>query len=159
MEVPALPIGFIGAAEDPGFWNATKGKGAYTVVTLSETGNVPSNLMPQTMKFYNAFKKRWKVAPRSTGCVSAYEALYVLKDAVERAGSLKDDALIASLEKTNLPAVRGTVRFDKNHQIIYGYDPKTSVLGSWVQWQDGERVCIFPDAATTSTVKMPPWLK
>ena len=159
MEVPALPLGFIGAAEDPGFWNTTKGKGAYTVVTLSETGNVPSNLMPQTMKFYNAFKKRWEVAPRSTGCVSAYEALYVLKDAVERAGTLKNDALIASLEQTNLPAVRGTIRFDKNHQIIYGYDPKTSVLGCWVQWQDGERVCIFPEAAATGTVKMPPWLK
>lgn len=159
MEVPALPIGFIGAAEDPGFWKATKGKGAYTVVTLSETGNVPSNVMPRTMKFYEAFEKRWGVPPRSTGCVSAYESLYVLKDAVERAGSLEDDALIAALEKTNLPAVRGTVRFDQNHQIIYGYDPKTSVLGCWVQWQDGKRVCVFPRAATTGEIKMPPWLK
>ncbi|UCF82663.1 MAG: ABC transporter substrate-binding protein [Desulfobacteraceae bacterium] len=159
MEVPAIPIGFIGAAEDPGFWEATKGKGAYTVVTLSETGNVPSNLMPQTMKFYNNFEKRWGVPPRSTGCVSAYEALYVLKDAVERAGSLKKDALIAALQETNLPAVRGTIRFDKNHQIIYGYDPKTSVLGSWVQWQDGKRVCVFPKAAATGELMMPPWLK
>ena len=159
MEVPALPLGFIGAAEDPGFWKATAGKGAYTVVTLSETGNVPNNLMPQTMKFYNNFEKRWNVPPRSTGCVSAYEALYVLKDAVERAGTLKKDPLIAALEKTNLPAVRGTIRFDQNHQIIYGYDPKTSVLGCWVQWQDGERVQIFPEAAATGSIKMPPWLK
>ena len=159
MEVPALPIGFIGAAEDPGFWKATKGKGAYTIVTLSETGNVPSNVMPQTMKFYNNFQKRWGVPPRSTGCVSAYETLFVLKDAVERAGTLKKDALIAALEKTNLPAVRGTIRFDQNHQIIYGYDPKTSVLGSWVQWQDGQRVCVFPDAAATGKIQMPPWLK
>ena len=159
MEVPALPLGFIGAAEDPGFWKATDGKGAYTVVTLSETGNVPNNLMPQTMKFYNNFEKRWNVPPRSTGCVSAYEALYVLKDAVERAETLKKDPLIAALEKTNLPAVRGTIRFDQNHQIIYGYDPKTSVLGCWVQWQDGERVQIFPEAAATGSIKMPPWLK
>jgi branched-chain amino acid transport system substrate-binding protein len=159
MEVPALPLGFIGAAEDPGFWKATDGKGAYTVVTLSETGNVPNNLMPQTMKFYNNFEKRWNVPPRSTGCVSAYEALYVLKDAVERAGTLKKDPLIAALEKTNLPAVRGTIRFDQNHQIIYGYDPKTSVLGCWVQWQDGERVQIFPELAATGSIKMPPWLK
>ena len=79
MEVPALPIGFIGAAEDPGFWEATKGKGAYTIVTLSETGCTPSNVTPWTMKYYNAFQKRWGVPPRSTGCVSAYEALYVLK--------------------------------------------------------------------------------
>jgi branched-chain amino acid transport system substrate-binding protein len=159
MEVPAIPLGFIGAAEDPGFWKATAGKGAYTVVTLSETGNVPNNLMPQTMKFYNNFEKRWNVPPRSTGCVSAYEALYVLKDAVERAGTLKKDPLIAALEKTNLPAVRGTIRFDANHQIIYGYDPKTSVLGCWVQWQDGERVQIFPEVAATGSIKMPPWLK
>lgn len=159
MEVPALPIGFIGAAEDPGFWEATKGKGAYTIVTLSETGNVPSNVTPKAMEFYKSFEKRWGVPPRSTGCVSAYEALYVLKDAIERAGTLDKGALIAALEKTNLPAVRGTIRFDENHQIIYGYDPKNSVLGCWAQWQDGERVCIFPDVAATGKIKMPPWLK
>lgn len=159
MEVPALPIGFIGAAEDPGFWKATKGKGAYTIVTLSETGNVPSNVTPKGMAFYNAFEKRWGVPPRSTGCVSAYEALYVLKDAIERAGTLDKGALIAALEKTNLPAVRGTIRFDENHQIIYGYDPKTSVLGCWAQWQDGKRVCVFPEVAATGKIKMPPWLK
>jgi branched-chain amino acid transport system substrate-binding protein len=159
MEVPALPIGFIGAAEDPGFWKATKGKGAYTIVTLSETGNVPTNVTPKAMTFYNAFEKRWGVPPRSTGCVSAYEALYVLKDAIERAGTLDKDALVTALEKTNLPAVRGTIRFDENHQIIYGYDPKTSVLGCWAQWQDGKRVCIFPDVAATGKIKMPPWLK
>ncbi len=159
MEVPALPIGFIGAAEDPGFWEATKGKGAYTIVTLSETGCTPSNVTPQTMKFYNAFKKRWGVPPRSTGCVSAYEGLYVLKDAIERAGKLENEAIIAALEKTNLPAVRGTIRFDQNHQVIYGYDPKESVLGNWVQWQDGQRVTVFPQAAAMGSIKMPPWLK
>lgn len=159
MEIPALPIGFIGAAEDPGFWEATKGKGAYTIVTLSETGCTPSEVTPLTMTYYQAFQRRWGVPPRSTGCVSAYEALYVLKDAVERAGSLDPDALIAALEKTNLPSVRGTIRFDQNHQIVYGYDPKTSVLGNWVQWQDGQRVTIFPQPAATGAIKMPPWLK
>jgi len=159
MEIPALPIGFIGAAEDPGFWEATKGKGAYTIVTLSETGCTPSNVTPWTMKYYNAFQKRWGVPPRSTGCVSAYEALYVLKDAIEHAGTTETDALITALEKTNLPAVRGTIRFDQNHQIIYGYDPKTSVLGNWVQWQDGKRVTIHPQAASMGSIKMPPWLK
>lgn len=159
MEVPALPVGFIGAAEDPGFWKATDGKCAYTIVTLSETGCVPSKATPKVMEFYDAFKKRWKVPPRSTGCVSAYEAMYVLKDAIERAGSLDNDKLIAALQKTNLPVVRGTLRFDENHQIVYGYDPKTSVLGCWVQWQDGKRVQIFPDAAATGKIKLPPWMK
>jgi branched-chain amino acid transport system substrate-binding protein len=159
MEVPALPIGFIGAAEDPGFWEATKGKGAYTIVTLSEAGCTPSNVTPLTMKYYNAFQKRWGVPPRSTGCVSAYEALFVLKDAIERAGSIEADPLIKALKNTNLPVVRGTLRFDQNHQIVYGYDPKTSVLGNWVQWQDGQRVTIYPPLATMGQIKMPPWLK
>lgn len=159
MEVPALPVGFIGAAEDPGFWKATDGKCAYSIVTLSETGNVPTKATPKAMEFYNAFVKRWNVPPRSTGCVSAYEAMYVLKDAIERAGKLDDDALIPALEKTSLEAVRGTIRFNENHQIVYGYDPKTSVLGCWVQWQDGERVQVFPDAAATGEIKLPPWMK
>lgn len=159
MEVPALPIGFIGAAEDPGFWKATNGKGAYTIVTLSEAGNVPGNVTPLHMKFYESFKKKWGVPPRSTGCVSAYEALFVLKDAIERANTLDKEALVTALTKTNLPAVRGTIRFDQNHQIVYGYDPKTSVLGCWVQWQNGERVSIFPDAAATGKIQMPPWVK
>jgi len=76
-------------------------------------------------------------ATRSTGCVSAYEAMFVLKDAIERAGSIDKEALVAALTKTNLPVVRGTLRFDQNHQVVYGYDPKTSVLGCWVQWQNG----------------------
>ena len=79
-----------------------------------------------------------------------------LKDAIERAGSLEAEALIAALEKTNLPAVRGTIRFDQNHQIVYGYDPKTVCLGNWVQWQDGQRVTIFPQAAATGAIKIPP---
>ena len=159
MEVPALPIGFIGAAEDPGFWKATDGKCAYSIVTLSETGNVPTKATPKAMQFYEAFKQRWGVPPRSTGCVSAYEAMYVLKDAIERANSLKEEDLIAALEKTNLEAVRGTIRFDENHQIVYGYDPKNSVLGCWVQWQNGERVQIFPEVAAMAEVKLPPWIK
>jgi len=159
MEVPALPLGFIGAAEDPGFWEATKGKGAYTIVNLTEAGATPGNVTPKTMKYFNAYKKRWGVEPRSTGSVSAYEALYVLKDAIERTGSLDKEKLITALETTDLQGVRGTLRFDKNHQIVYGYDPKTSVLGNWVQWQDGKRVTVFPEAAATGKIKMPPWLK
>ncbi len=159
MEVPALPVGFIGAAEDPGFWKATNGKAAYTIVTLSEAGNTGSDALPRTKDFYRAFEKRWKVPPRSTGCVSAYETVYILKDAIERANSLDKDKVIAALQKTDLPLVRGKVRFDENHQIVYGYDPETAVLGNWVQWQDGKRVTIFPKSIAMAEIKMPPWLK
>jgi len=158
MQIPALPLGFIGAAEDPGFWKATKGKCAHSVVALAEAGNTPSPVTPRTAQFYKAYTKRWGVPPRSSGCVSAYESLYLLKDAIERAGTLEKEALMGALAMTKLPAVRGTIRFDQNHQIVYGYDPKESVLGTWIQWQDGERVAIWPPAAATGTIKMPSWL-
>lgn len=158
LEVPALPLGFIGAAEDPGFWKATGGKAAYAVVNLSEAGATLSDVTPKSRAFYQGYEKRWGVPPRSTGSVSGYETMYILADAIERAGSLDKQAVITALEKTNLQLVRGTVRFDENHQIVYSYDPATGVLGNWIQWQDEQRVTIFPKAAATGELKLPPWM-
>jgi branched-chain amino acid transport system substrate-binding protein len=159
MEIPALPVGFVMSAEDPGFWDKTKGKCAYSVITLSEAGATSSEVTPLSQKYFDAYRKRWNVAPRSTGSVAAYEAVYLLKDAVERAGTTKAADLIKALEKTDLQVVRGKLHFDANHQCVFGYDPKTTVLGNWAQWQDGERVTIWPEAAKTGDLKMPPWIK
>jgi len=159
MKIPALPIGFIGAAEDPGFWKAANGKCAYTVVALSEAGNVLSDATPWIKEFWGAYQNRWGVPPRSTGCVSAYESLYILKDAIERANSLDDKELIKALEETNFKGVRGTIRFDNNHQIIYGYNPAQSALGNWIQWQNKVRIGVWPPAAATTKIIIPPWLK
>jgi len=159
MEIPALPVGYVEVAEDPGFWEKTQGKCAYSVITLSEAGTTLSDVTPWCRRYFHAYKKRWGVEPRGTSSVASYEALYVLKDAVERANSLKPDALVPALEKTDLPVVRGQLRFDKNHQCIFGYDPKTSVLGNWAQWQDGKRVSIWPQATKTGELKMPPWMQ
>ena len=158
LEVPALPIGFCGAAEDPGFWQQSRGKTAYAIATLCEAGATPVSVTPRSIPYYNAYLKRWKVPPRSTGSVSAYDGAYILKDGIERAGTLDADPLVAAIEKTNLPVARGTARFDKNHQIINGYDPKTSTLGNWIQWQDGKRMTIFPHvgAGDIGKIKLPP---
>ncbi|MBN1554157.1 MAG: ABC transporter substrate-binding protein [Phycisphaerae bacterium] len=159
MEIPALPLGFVEVAEDPQFWRKTRGKCAYSVICLSEAGVTISDVTPLSRNFYNAYLDRWSVAPRSTASAACYEALYLLKDAVERADSLEPDKLIPALEKTDLPVVRGRLRFDKNHQCVFGYDPKTTVLGNWAQWQEGQRVTIWPAAAKTGDLKMPPWLQ
>jgi branched-chain amino acid transport system substrate-binding protein len=159
MEIPALPMGFVEAAEDPAFWKATNGKCAYSVITLSEAGVTLSDVTPLSRAFYEAYKKRWGVPPRATASAASYEALFLLKDAVERAGSLQPDKLIPALEKADLPVVRGRLRFDETHQCVFGYDPKTTILGNWAQWQNGKRVTIWPPAAKTGELKMPPWLQ
>ena len=160
MKIPALPFGStLAAAEQPGFWKATNGKGAYTLCNVVNAGNAPSEATPWTMKFYNAYTKRWGVEPEGLGTSSSYMAVYVLKDAIERAGSLNSDKVVAGLEKTDVMGVYGRLRFDpKSHQVIPANDPKEGAVGSILQWQDGKRVVVYPKSIAKGEIQLPPWM-
>jgi branched-chain amino acid transport system substrate-binding protein len=161
MKVPALPFGtIISAAEEPGFWKATEGKGEYCMASVVNAGNAPSNATPWTMKFVDAYKKKYGLEPEGYGTSSSYMAVYVLKDAIERAGSLNSDAVVASLEKTDLMGVYGRIRFNpKNHQVIPSVDPNEGAVGTIFQWQKGKRVVVFPPKIAMGEVKLPLWMK
>jgi branched-chain amino acid transport system substrate-binding protein len=161
MKIPALPYGtIISAAEEPGFWKATDGKGEYAMASVVNAGNAPSNATPWTMKFVEAYKKRWKTEPEGYGTSSSYMAIYTLKDAIERAGTLDSDAVVTALEKTDLMGVYGRIRFHpKSHQIIPSIDPNEGAVGTIFQWQKGKRVVVFPPKIAMGEVKLPPWMK
>ena len=162
MKVSALPYGtIISAAEEPGFWKATEGKGEYAMASVVNAGNAPSNATPWTMKFVEDYKKRWKTEPEGYGTSSSYMAVYTLKDAIERAGSLDSDIVVAALEKTDLKGgVYGRIRFNpKNHQVIPSVDPNEGAVGTIFQWQKGKRVVVFPPKIAMGEVKLPPWMK
>jgi branched-chain amino acid transport system substrate-binding protein len=161
MKIPALPFGStLAAAEQPGFWKATEGKGEYTLCNVVNAGNAPSEATPWTMKFYNAYEKRWGIAPEGLGSSSSYMAVYVLKDAIERANSLDSDKVVSALEKTDIMGVYGRLRFNpKSHQVIPALDPKEGAVGSILQWQAGKRVVVFPKSIATGQIELPPWMK
>jgi branched-chain amino acid transport system substrate-binding protein len=161
MKVPALPFGsIIAAAEQPGFWKATEGKGEYCLANVVNAGNAPSNATPWTMKFYRAYAKRWGIEPEGYGTSSSYMGPYVLKDAIERAGTIDSDAIVAALEKTDMIGVYGRIRFDpKSHQVIPSNDPKEGAVGTIFQWQAGKRVVVFPESIAMGKIKLPPWMK
>jgi branched-chain amino acid transport system substrate-binding protein len=161
MRIPALPFGsIIAAAEQPGFWNATEGKGEYCLANVVNAGNAPSNATPWTMRFYEAYKKRWNIEPEGYGTSTSYMTPYVLKDAIERAGSLRPDAVIEALEKTDMMGVYGRIRFDpKSHQVIPSVDPEEGAVGTIFQWQAGKRVVVFPKKIAMGEIKLPPWMK
>lgn len=161
MKLPALPFGStLAAAEQPGFWKATDGKGEYTLCNVVNAGNAPSEATPWTMKFYNAYAKRWNVEPEGLGTSSSYMAVYVLRDAIERAGSLDPEKIVSELEKTDVMGVYGRLRFDpKSHQVIPATDPKEGAVGSILQWQAGKRVVVYPKSIATGEIKLPPWMK
>ena len=161
MKIPALPFGStLAAAEQPGFWKATEGKGEYTLCNVVNAGNAPSNASPWTMKFYDAYNKKWGIEPEGLGSSSSYMAVYVLKAAIESAGTLDSDQVVTAIEKTDMMGVYGRIRFDpKNHQVIPSFDPNEGAVGSILQWQDKKRVVVFPKSIAMGEIQLPPWMK
>ena len=161
LKVPMIPFGFICAVEQPGSWKATKGGVEFAMTDVCNAGNAPSEATPWTMKFYRAYTKRWGVEPEGYGTSSSYMAVYVLKDAIERAGSLKADKVVKALEATDMMGVYGRIRFDpKSHQVIPALDPKEGAVTSIFQWQSpGKRVVVYPASIATGEVKLPAWMR
>jgi branched-chain amino acid transport system substrate-binding protein len=162
MKIPALPFGtIIAAAEQPGFYKSTEGKGEYCLASVVNAGNAPSKATPWTMKFVEAYQKKYGLEPEGYGTSSSYMAVYVLKDAIERAGSLDSDAVTTALEKTDMMGgVYGRIKFDpKSHQVIPSVDPKEGAVGTIFQWQKGKRIVVFPPKIAMGEIKLPPWMK
>jgi branched-chain amino acid transport system substrate-binding protein len=161
MKIPAAAIGFVGPTEDPVMWKQTGGKVAYLVEFAGEGGTLPGqDITPLTKPYFNAFKKRWGDEPRGTGNVPSYTALYLLKDAIERAGTLDVDSLVTAIEQTDMVTAGGRLKFEKtNHQAIYGTNPKETLMPQLLQWQDGKRVSIWPQPIAVGEYKLPPWMK
>ena len=160
-KVPVAVIGFVGPTDDPVMWEQTNGKVSHLVEWGGEAGTLPGEeITPLTKNFFNSFIKRWGEEPRGTGNVPSYTAPYLIKDAIERAGTLDIESLITAVENTDMITAGGRLRFDKtSHQAIYGNDPKKTLLGHQMQWQDGKRVCIWPPKIAVGEFQLPPWIK
>ncbi|MGD8228503.1 MAG: ABC transporter substrate-binding protein [Desulfobacteraceae bacterium] len=161
LKIPAAAIGFVGPTDDPGMWKQTRGKVSHLVEVGGEGGTLPGQqITPLTEPFFNAYKKRWGVEPRGAANAPSYTVLYMLKKAIERTDSLDPDKLIPAIEQTDMITVSGRLRFDKkSHQAIYGTDPKETLVGQYLQWQDGKRVTIWPAKIASGKYQLPPWMK
>ncbi len=158
FELRMLPLGFMSAAEQPGFWEASDGSAEYTVVDLVNGGNAPADITPWTQRFVAAYEERWGLEPEGYGTSSSYMAVYALKDAIERAATLEADAVVRALESIDLMGVYGRIRFDpESHQVIPATDPEEGAVGGVIQWQDGRRVTVWPPATAAGTLRLPPW--
>lgn len=159
VKVPALPIGYMGPAEHLEWWSTTEKKGEYFIVDVLNAGNAPSNATPWTMKFVKAYEKEYGHEPAAYGLSTSYMAVYILKDAIERANSLDSDAVAKALEKTDMIGVYGRVRFDKKHEVIQSLDPNEGATATVLQWQNGKRITVFPERIKVGEIKLPPWFK
>jgi branched-chain amino acid transport system substrate-binding protein len=162
MKVPALVAGFISPLAGPGAWKTFDMKIGGAVNCNFEMGSaIASEKVPQSVAFYQAYEKRWgKPLEAGHGPAPSYDSVYILAEAIERAGSLDPDAIVAELKKTDREGAIGRMKFDEGHQIVYDMDPSQAAVAAVFQWTEaGDRVIVFPEAIASGKIQLPPGLK
>jgi len=160
MKVPALMAGFISPMAGQAAWKTFDKKIGGVLNAIFELGNVGSVKYPPATRFHDAYKKRYgKDIESGHGPAPSYESVYILKDAIERAGSLDSGGIVEALEKTDRQGVMGRIKFSPGHQVIYGVDPKETATACFFQWSEaGKRIIVYPTALAEGDIKLPPWM-
>lgn len=167
MKVPALVVGFVPPLGSPGA-EKTLGPGVEYSITVEFAigASLPLKKMPKTVEFIDKHVKMHKEMPEAPAVnSSAYDAVYILKEAIERAGSLDPDKLVAELEKTDFKGVTGRIKFNEQHVAIFGHeDPEKTAVCSVFQWQKDAsgklvRVPVYPKFLAEGEIQLPPWMK
>ena len=118
------------------FWQAAAGKAQY-VSTLDTYAEV--EMTPKTIPFVRAFKQRFKMSPIYTA--ATYDAINMLKEAIEKTGGMDADKVIQYIEKTEFIGSGSTATFDKRHDLNWAVGKTAGIA---VQWQDGKKVPFWP---------------
>jgi branched-chain amino acid transport system substrate-binding protein len=158
MKVPCLMAGFISPLAGPGAWKTFDQKIAGTINSIFEMGSaISSPKVPKSVAFLNAYDKRFgNPIEAGHGPGPAYESVYVLAEAIERAGTIDSDAVVAELIKTNRQGVLGQVKFDNGHQAVYDMNPQESAVAAMFQWTpDGKRTIVFPTSLAEGKIQLP----
>jgi branched-chain amino acid transport system substrate-binding protein len=162
MDVPALMAGFISPLAGTDAWKTFDGKIGGAINCVFEMGSaIASDKLPKSVEFYNKYKKIYgKELQAGHGPAPAYESVYILAEAIERAGSLDPDAVAAQIKKTDRMGIMGRIRFDAGNQVVYGFDPRETAVAAVFQWtDDGKRRIVFPDSLAEAKIQLPKGLK
>jgi branched-chain amino acid transport system substrate-binding protein len=159
MQAPPLFAGFISPVAAPGAWDAFEGDVDGMVNLSFEIGNLPVKAVPASVEYFNKYGEKYGAEALATlgghAPAPSYDSVYILKEAIERAGSLDGDALVEALEATDYQGAIGRVKFGADHQAVYGLDPAETALGAVFQWKDGKRVPVFPPSVAEAEIELP----
>jgi len=155
-----ITAGYAVPSERSTYWEETDGACKYH---LEQMEGLPiSNETEKSYYFFSSFRKRYNEYPMY--CAEyAYMAVYAYKEAVERAGTLDSDAVVAELEKTDTITPYSRLVFQNCHSpYVKGYWPSV-----FSQWKRSEyRPCVWSDLDPFLTdepvaydeLELPPWL-
>ncbi len=127
-------------------------------------------MSPKTLPLYKKFLGKHKELLSATA--SSYDCVYVLADAIKRAGSLDSNKVVSALEKTDYMGAMGRITFNPKghkwaHDLKWGAKYYTMAAS---QWQNGELKVVWPDGEHGEAYKgmswegrvdykLPPWMK
>ena len=158
QQVP-MPLGGISAqATNPTFWKDTNGA-ANGVIT--QTGTVQGlAITPRTLPVAAEFIKKYGHFPAFTG-FTAYDAVRALAAAMQREHSTNPDKIVVGMEQTHMVGTLGNLGFygrkdQFTHAARYG---KGWITSTFMQWQNGKQVCVWPTDICHGKLEFPPFVK
>ena len=143
QQVPFPMFGISSQATSSTFWKDTNGQTEGVVLQLVATSTVATTA--KTVPFAEAYTKRYGITPAYTGYMT-YDEVYVIADAIHRAGGTDPDKMVAALEATDYTGTVGRLNFfgkddPFTHALKYGKD---DISGLFVQWHDQKQVPVWP---------------
>ena len=92
---------------------------------------------------------------------TAYDDVYIIADAIKRAGSNDSDKLVDAMEKTDYVGTIGRVQFlPKDDPHVHGLKTGPGfITGLMLQWQDGKQVNMWPANLANGKLEFPSFVK
>jgi branched-chain amino acid transport system substrate-binding protein len=158
QQVPIPMFGISSQATNSTFWKDTNG--ATEGVLYNAVSGPGVAVTPKTLPFVAAYVKRYGNQPAYSG-YTAYDEVYMITDAIRRAGSTDSDKLVAAMEKTDYIGTIGRIEFlPKGDPHVHGLRTGPGfITGLMLQWQDGKQLNMWPKQLAAGTVKFPAFIK
>src|SRR5580658_337421 len=158
QQVPIPMFGIASQATNSTFWKDTNG--ATDGVLYQAVSGPDVAVTPKTLPFVEAFQKRFGNFPSYCG-YTAYDDVYLIADAIHRAGSTESDKLVAALESADYVGTIGRIQFlpkdtPNPHALKVGPD---TITGLMLQWQDGKQTNLWPANVANGKLKFPKFIK
>lgn len=143
-------ICFIRGPDLGNFWEIM---GEDTNYVMADGAFIPSFTYPKAQDLARDWKKQAPKVEIGGPAGLGYASVQVLADAIERAGTLKKEAVIKALTETDLVTVTGRVQFVKNG------GGRSIVPLALMQWQNGNReeVVSPKEQITAPVLILKPW--
>jgi branched-chain amino acid transport system substrate-binding protein len=158
QQVPFPMFGIASQATNSTFWKDTNG--ATEGVLYQGVSGPDVATTPKTLPFVNAFQKKYGNFPSYCG-YTAYDDVYIIADAIKRAGTADSEKLVEAMEATDFEGNIGRVQFlPKGDPAVHGLKTGTGyITGLMLQWQNGKQVNLWPAPLANGKLTFPAFIK